>query len=76
MMGLQQSVQVPLNSAAYIDEASCPNTFADVDVNRCFRDLRESSNSSAVADQRVQVQHGNYAGIDLASADQPTQRLL
>ena len=32
---LKQSVQVPENTVAYIDELICPNVFLTCDANRC-----------------------------------------
>ena len=66
---LKQSVQVPENTVAYIDECIVPNTFTTIDANRCFIYLREQ-NGAAVTDRRAQIAYGNYAGVDLATAVQ------
>ena len=64
---LKQSVQVPENTVAYIDECIVPNTFTTIDANRRFIYIREQVGTT-VTDRRAQIAYGNYAGVDLATA--------
>ena len=63
---LKQSVQVPENVVAYIDECIIPNTLTTIDANRCFIYIREQVGAT-VTDRRAQIASGNYAGVDLAT---------
>ena len=60
---LKQSVQVPENTVAYIDDVILPNTFLTVDANRCYIYISEIYNNITTA-FRTQLAYGNYAGID------------
>ena len=70
---LKQSVQVPENTVAYIDDVILPNTFLTVDANRCYIYMSETVGTATLS-FRTQIAYGNYAGIDLAAALQTALR--
>ena len=70
---LKQSVQVPENTVAYIDDVILPNIFQTVDANRCYIYISEIYNNITTA-FRTQLAYVNYAGIDLAAALQTALR--
>ena len=70
---LKQSVQVPENTLAYIDDVILPNTFVTVDANRCYIFISETVGTTTFS-FRTQIAYGNYAGIDLAAALQTALR--
>ena len=70
---LKQSVQVPENTVAYIDDVILPNAFLAVDANRCNIYISETVGTATLS-FRTQIAHGNYAGIDLAAELQTTLR--
>ena len=64
---LKQSVQVPENTIAYIDDIIIPNTFLKIDANRCWVYISETFGTMTLS-HRTQIAHGNNSGIDLAAA--------
>ena len=73
LLTLKQSVQVPENTVAYIDDVILPNTFLTVDANRSYIYISET-NGTTTFSFRTQIAYGNYSGIDLAAALQTTLR--
>ena len=72
-LALKQSVQVPLDTIAYIDDVILPNTFLTVDANRSYIYISET-NGTTTFSFRTQIAYGNYSGIDLAAALQTALR--
>ena len=70
---LKQSVQVPENTVAYIDDIIIPNCFLTIDASRCWVYMSETFGSATVS-FRTQMAYGNYSGIDLAAALQAALR--
>ena len=70
---LKQSVQVPENTVAYIDDVILLNTFLTVDANRSYTYISEIY-GSATTSFRSQIAYGNYAGDDLAATLQTALR--
>ena len=64
---LKQSVQVPENTVAHIDDVILPNTFYTIDANRCDVYISENYQGTTVS-MRKEIKHGNYSGVDLAAA--------
>ena len=65
---LQQSIEIPENTIAYIDAVQVANTFETIQVNHNDRVYLRENASGVSTDRIATIAADNYDGISLADA--------